>query len=87
MANWAVAEAKAKFSEVIDSALQGEVQKITRNGKLVGLVVSPEEWEKKTRPTPAQNARTTADFFRRSPLRESGIDLTRSRSKARKVTL
>ncbi|MGH9726922.1 MAG: type II toxin-antitoxin system Phd/YefM family antitoxin [Candidatus Acidiferrales bacterium] len=87
MQSWGVAEAKARFSEVIASARQGEVQQITRNGKLVGLVVSPEEWEKKTRPTPAQNARTTADFLRQSPLRGSGIDLTRSRSKARKVAL
>ena len=87
MESWGVAEAKARFSEVIDSARQGEAQRITRNGKLVGLVVSPEEWERKTRPAPAQNARTTAEFFRRSPLRGSGIELTRSRSKARKVTL
>lgn len=87
MGSWGVAEAKARFSEVIDSARQGEPQQITRNGKLVGLVVSPEEWEKKGRPAPAQNARTTSDFFRRSPLRGSGIDLTRSRSGPRNVTL
>lgn len=87
MRSWGVAEAKAHFSEVIELARHGEAQKITRNGKLVGLLVSPEAWEKKARPAPAQNARTTADFFRRSPLRGSGIDLTRSRSGARKVTL
>lgn len=87
MGSWGVAEAKAHFSEVIDSARQGGPQQITRNGKLVGLVVSPEEWEKKSRPAPAQNMRTTADFFRRSPLRGSGIDLTRSRSGPRKVNL
>lgn len=87
MGTWGVAQAKARFSEVIDSARQGEVQQITRNGKLVGLVVSPEEWEKKTRTARTQNARTTADFFRRSPLRGSGIDLTRSKPGARKVSL
>jgi prevent-host-death family protein len=86
MATWAVAEAKAKFSEVIESAQQGEVQQITRNGKLVGLVVSPQEWEKKTKPT-AKTARTMSEFFKTSPLAGSGIELRRLRSKARKVAL
>lgn len=45
MAAWAGAEAKAKFSQVIASAQQGEVQQITRNGKLVGLVISLRECE------------------------------------------
>jgi prevent-host-death family protein len=87
MGSWGVAEAKAKFSEVIESAQQGEVQQITRNGKLVGLVVSPQEWEKKTTPARAGNARTMSEFFKSSPLVNSGIDLRRSRSKARKVEL
>jgi prevent-host-death family protein len=87
MGSWGVAEAKAKFSEVIESAQQGEVQQITRNGKLVGLVVSPQEWEKKTAPIRAQNARTMSEFFKSSPLVNSGIDLRRSRSKGRKVEL
>ena len=86
MASWGVAEAKAKFTRVIESAQQGEVQQITRNGKLVGLVVSPQEWEKRNR-TPATNARTMSEFFKSSPLVDSGIDLRRSRSKARKVEL
>jgi prevent-host-death family protein len=86
MASWGVAEAKAKFSEVVEKAQQGEVQKITRNGKLVGLVVSPQEWEKKSK-QPPQNARTMSEFFKNSPLVGSGIDLRRSRSKARKVEL
>ena len=35
MANWAVAEAKAKFSELIETAReQGAQWEITRNGKL-----------------------------------------------------
>ena len=87
MASWGVAEAKAKFSEVVEKAQQGEVQEITRNGKLVGLVVSPLEWEKKSAPPRLQNARTMSEFFKSSPLVDSGIDLRRSRSKARKVEL
>jgi prevent-host-death family protein len=86
MANWAVAEAKAKFSELIETAREHGAQEITRNGKLVGVLVSPEEW-KKAKHTPAQNARTMSNFFRNSPLANSGLDLRRSRTKARKVEL
>ena len=87
MGSWGVAEAKAKFTRVIESAQQGEVQQITRNGKLVGLVVSPQEWEKQNAPPRPQNARTMSEFFKSSPLVNSGIKLRRSKSKARKVEL
>jgi prevent-host-death family protein len=86
MANWAVAEAKAKFSELIETARAQGAQEITRNGKLVGVLVSPEEW-KKAKHSATPNARTMSDFFKNSPLAESGLDLQRSRSKARKVEL
>jgi prevent-host-death family protein len=86
MGSWAVAEAKAKFSQLIETARDQGAQEITRNGKLVGVLVSPEEW-KKTKHTPAQNARTMSDFFKNSPLAGSGLDLRRSRSKTRKVEL
>jgi prevent-host-death family protein len=88
MASWGLANAKARLSEVIASAQSGEVQQITRHGKVVGLVVSPQEWARKTQPPPRpENARTTAEFFRNSPLRGSGLDLTRSKSLVRKVQL
>ena len=74
---------KAKASEVVESAQTQGPQDITRHGKRVALLVSPEEWEKRNRP-PAHNARTMSEFFKRSPLAGSGIDLRRSRSKARK---
>lgn len=83
---WAVAEAKAKFSELIETAQEHGVQEITRNGKLVGLMVSPDEWERKTRPR-AQNHRSMSEFFKNSPLAGSGLELNRSRSKVRKVEL
>jgi len=85
MAIWGVAEAEAKFSEILESAQKGEVQQITRDGEVVGLVVSPQEWA--SRRQPSQNARTMSEFFKSSPLVNSGIQLRRSRSKARKVEL
>lgn len=87
MRTWGVASAKSRFSEVVEQAETTGPQEITRNGKPVAVLVSKQAWEQKARPTPSQNARTTADFFRRSPLRGSGIDLKRSRSAPRKVTL
>jgi prevent-host-death family protein len=77
MGTWPVAEAKAKFSEVIETAHEQGAQQITRNGKLVGVLVSPEEWEGRKRREPAQNARTMSEFFRNSPLRGSGIKIGR----------
>jgi prevent-host-death family protein len=76
---------QGKFSELIETARAKGPQEITRNGKLVGVLVSPEEW-KKVKHTPAQNARTASDFCKNSPLAGSGLDLRRSRTKARKLS-
>jgi prevent-host-death family protein len=69
---WTVAEAKAKFSEVIDRARSSGPQTVTRNGRTAVVVVSAEEWEKKT-----SRHGTLADFFAESPLRESGLEVVR----------
>jgi prevent-host-death family protein len=86
MGSWAVAKAKAKFSELIDSAQESGAQEITRNGKLVGVLIPPSEWNQAAR-MPLHNARTTAEFFKSSPLAGSGLKLKRSRSKVRRVSL
>ncbi len=46
---WTVAEAKAKFSEALDRARSRDPQTTTRNGQLTAVIVSAEEWERKTR--------------------------------------
>ncbi len=74
---WTVAEAKAKFSEVIDKALQSGPQTITRNGRTTAVIVSAEEWARRTRRTG-----TLAEFFAASPLRESGLEIERLAQKA-----
>lgn len=86
MATWAVAKAKAQFSELIDSAQESGPQEITRNGKLVGVLIPPTEWNQATR-TRSKNARTTSEFFKSSPLAGSGLKLKRSKSKVRPVSL
>jgi len=86
MASWGIAALKAKASEVVACAQTDGVQEITRNGKRVALLVSPEDWHKRNS-EPLQNARTMSEFFKSSPLVNSGIKLRRSKSKARKVEL
>ncbi len=58
---WTIAEAKSKFSELIDQAAEGP-QTITRNGRTAGIVVSPEEWERK-----AKRIGNLAEFLAGSP--------------------
>jgi prevent-host-death family protein len=79
---WTVAEAKAKFSRVIEEARTHGPQTVTRNGRSAVVVVSAEEWERKTR-----RKGTLADFLAASPLRDSGIDLTRIKDEPREIDL
>ena len=69
--NWTVARAKARLSEVIERA-QSEPQTITRNGKPSVVVVSAEEWERKT-----ARKGTLATFLMASPLRGVELNLER----------
>ena len=76
--NWTVAQAKAKLSEVIENARSHGPQTITRNGRKAAVVVSAEEWERKTK-----RVGTLADFFANSPLRGSGLKVKRSSGRLR----
>ncbi len=80
--NWTVAEAKAKFSEIIDRAMSEGPQTITRKGRTAAVVVGAEEWQRKTR-----RVGNLAEFFAGSPLRESELKVRRSKARARKVRL
>jgi prevent-host-death family protein len=81
-AAWTVAEAKAKFSEVIDRAQSRGPQTVTRNGRTAAIVVAAEEWERKTKRTG-----NLAEFLAASPLRGSGLKVRRRRDGARKADL
>ena len=79
---WTVAEAKAKFSEVLDRAMTQGPQTITRKGRRAAVIVGAEEWERKT-------ARTgnLAEFFAASPLHGSGLRVRRVKDRPRKLHL
>jgi prevent-host-death family protein len=82
MQTWTVAQAKAKFSEVLDRAQSDGPQTITRNGHSTAVIVAAEEWERKTR-----RKGNLAEFFAASPLRRSGLKLHRVSGRPRKVDL
>ena len=69
---WTVANAKARFSELIDKAKSDGPQMVTRNGKPAAVRVSVEEWEKKTAPRGS-----LLEFLQNSPLRGVDLDLRR----------
>lgn len=80
--SWTIAEAKAKFSEVVEKAQSDGPQTITRRGRTAVVIVAAEEWERKTR-----RSGNLAEFFASSPLRGSGVEIARRKDKARKVDL
>jgi prevent-host-death family protein len=80
MASWKVAEAKARFSELIDRALHEGAQEITRHGKRTVVVVATEEWDRRTR-----RRGGLIEFFNRSPLKASGLEIPRLRDQPRDI--
>jgi len=68
---WTLAGAKARLSEVVDRA-QAAPQIITRNGKPSAVIVSAEEWARKS-----MRKATLAEFLLASPLRGADIELER----------
>jgi prevent-host-death family protein len=80
--SWTVAEAKAKFSEIIERAMSEGPQTITRNGHTAAVVVGAEEWQRKTK-----RAGNLAEFFAGSPLRGSNLKVRRLKAQPRKISL
>jgi prevent-host-death family protein len=79
---WTVAEAKAKFSELIDKAKSVGPQKITKHGRITAVVVAAEEWERK-----AARKGNLAEFLAASPLRTFGLKVKRLPLRLRRVEL
>ena len=82
MTDWTVATAKAHLSEVMNRALSEGPQTITRNGRKAVVMVSAEEWERKTK-----RKGSLVEFFANSPLRGSKLKLERSKDGFRPIDL
>lgn len=81
-ADWTLSGAKAHFSEVVERALSAGPQTVSRNGRNAVVVVSFDEWKRKT-----ARKGNLAEFFAASPLRGSGIDLDRVADGPREIDL
>ena len=80
--NWTVAHAKAKLSQLIEEAQLKGPQTITKHGVAAAVVVSVEEWNRKTK-----RSGNLMDFFAVSPLRDSGLEVKRKKDRPQKVAL
>ena len=82
---WTLQDAKARFSAVVDAALAGEPQAVTRRGKPAVVVVGAQEWARMTRAAQATGFAAhlaaipqggdKSDPFARAPLEVRDVDL------------
>ncbi|MEO8898074.1 MAG: type II toxin-antitoxin system Phd/YefM family antitoxin [Candidatus Dormibacter sp.] len=81
-AEWPVADAKARFSELIDRALEQGPQIVTRNGRRTVAIVPVDQWERSVK----QHG-SLAAFFAASPLRASRLKVQRGGDLPRDIDL
>ena len=81
---WSVAEAKNRFSELIDQARRVGPQTITRHGKSAVVVVDAETWRQTTVQTPREGF---VDFLLASPLNGAQLETHRFAGELRDVEL
>ncbi|HEU4323909.1 MAG TPA: type II toxin-antitoxin system Phd/YefM family antitoxin [Roseiflexaceae bacterium] len=72
---WQLQDAKNKFSEVVEEAMNHGPQIITRRGVEAVIVLSYTEYQKMF-----LCQKKLSEFFRESPLTEIDLDLTRDQS-------
>jgi antitoxin Phd len=78
MGKWQLQDAKSRFSELIDRALDEGPQVITRRGEETAVVMSAEEYKSlRLRRQPL------GEFLRESPLAGSKIELGRIKDRPR----
>jgi prevent-host-death family protein len=79
---WQLQDAKSQFSEVVQRALDGMPQCVTKHGKDAVIIVSYDELVKALRPK-----RNLFEFFRSSPLVGADLDFERLPGTVREVDL
>jgi antitoxin Phd len=79
---WQLQEAKNRFSEVVDEAIQHGPQTVTRHGREVVVIISYDDYIKlKPQPTNLLNALQVPEEYR------VDIDINRSQDYARDIEL
>ncbi len=79
---WSVAEAKAKFSEVVERAKTEGPQRVTKNGRAAVIVVAADEWEQR-----AVSKEALFDVLQRAQLEEGELVIERRAEPLRDVNL
>ncbi len=79
---WQLQEAKNKFSQVVNEALDKGPQVVTRRGKEIVVILSKEDYGRLKK---SQSG--VVEFFQSSPLVGVELDLERDKTHPREVTL
>ena len=79
---WQLQEAKNRFSEVVNKAVSGGPQVITKHGTETVVVISYEKYQRLK-----QSGTSLSEFFRSSPLAGVDLDVTRDKTTPRLVDL
>jgi len=82
MRQWALQDAKARFSELVRLAAEHEPQEVTLRGEPAVVVLSAEDYRRLVKPKPS-----FVELIRSSPLMDTDIDLTRDQSLTREIDL
>jgi prevent-host-death family protein len=70
---YAINEARAHFSKLVDRALAGEPQRVTRYGREAVVIVSEQEWQERSRAAPTLGA-LLARYARTGTIREDMVN-------------
>ena len=81
-AKWQIQEAKNRFSEVVERALNEGPQMVTRRGREAVMIVAVDTYRKLV-----GRKKPLVQFFRESPLCGVELELERSRDVGREVEL
>jgi antitoxin Phd len=79
---WQLQDAKNRFSEVVENAMNQGPQVVTKHGKEAVVIISIKEYRKIKEP-----ADSLIDFFKASPLNNLNLDLERDKEYPREVEL
>lgn len=82
MARWQLQEAKNRFSEVVRKARAEGPQVITLHGRDAAVVLSAADYARRAKPRG-----NLVEFFRKSPLAGTALEIGRSRDTGRPVRL
>ena len=79
---WNLQDAKNKFSNLVKRAQKEGPQVVTKRGVEAVVILSIGDYRKLVKPKTG-----LVEFFRRSPLKDAGLDIKRSKEPSREVEL